>query len=94
MPSNYQPNVRDIIKDTVEQLDEEVHRADSERVPKAGACDPTELDYTALKACGTSTNLEALRAKFYIWMYVFDSTIPYSEIYSKTIKAKYAKMLV
>ena len=44
--------IRDIIKDTDEQPDEDIHRVRSGRVPRAGASVPTKLGCTTLLARG------------------------------------------
>ena len=55
--------IKDIIKDTDKQPDEEVHRVRSGRVPSTGASVPmkTELGCATLRACGWFTNPQALQ---------------------------------
>ena len=44
--------LKDMIKDTDEQPDEEIHRVRSGRVPSAGASVPVELGCITLLVCG------------------------------------------
>ena len=54
----YQFIIKDIVKDTDEQPDEEVHRARSRRVLSAKNSVPVELGYTTFPSSDVSANLE------------------------------------
>lgn len=57
--------LKDTIKDTEEQLDEEIHRVRSERVPNTGASAPMELESVALPVYGCVHQLGSSRTPFF-----------------------------
>ena len=53
--------LKDMIKDTNEYPDEEIHKARSGRIPSTGASVPVELGCVTLPVHNVFTNLEALQ---------------------------------